>query len=66
NADTIAIAAILAQPWVDTVISGAATVEHLASNLAALDVDPVTLRDLPPMAEDPAAYWHTRSGLKWT
>ncbi|MEA2003163.1 MAG: aldo/keto reductase, partial [Actinomycetota bacterium] len=63
NADTIAIAAILAQPWVDTVISGAATVEHLASNLAALDVDPVTLRDLPPMAEDPAAYWHTRSGL---
>jgi aryl-alcohol dehydrogenase-like predicted oxidoreductase len=66
NADTIAIAAILAQPWVDTVVSGAATVEHLESNLAALDVDPADLRALPSMAEDSADYWHIRSGLKWT
>ncbi len=66
NADAIAIAAILAQPWVDTVISGAATAEHLMSNVAALEVDPTMLRDIPSMAEDPNAYWHTRSGLKWT
>jgi len=66
NVDTIAVAAILAQPWVDTVLSGAVTVEHLESNLAALDIDPAIVTDMPPLAEDPAAYWHTRSGLKWT
>ena len=61
NADTVAVAAILAQPWVDAVLSGAATVEQLDSNL-----DPDSLRDMPPMAEDPAEYWRTRSELKWT
>ena len=66
NADTVAVAAILAQPWVDAVLSGAATVEQLDSNLAALDLDPDSLRDMPPMAEDPAEYWRTRSELKWT
>lgn len=66
SVDTVAIAAILAQPWVDTVLSGAATDEQLASNLAALDLDPAVVADLPDMAEDPNAYWKTRSGLKWT
>ncbi len=66
NPDTIAVAAILAQPWVDTIVSGAATVEHLRSNLAAVDIDPAILADLPLMAEKPMDYWHTRSGLKWT
>jgi len=64
--DSIAIAAVLAQPWVDAVISGAATIEHLESNLAALDVDPERLTVLPDMSEDPEQYWQTRSGLKWT
>ena len=67
NPDTIAVAAILAQPWVDTVLSGAATIEQLESNLAALDVDPARLSGLDKMmAEDPEEYWRTRSGLKWT
>lgn len=66
SADTIAIAAILAQPWVDTVISGAATRDQLESNIAALDIDPAIVDDVPPMCEDPAVYWDTRSGLKWT
>ena len=66
NADTIAVAAILAQSWVDTVISGAATVEQLESNVAALAVDPAALAALPDMREEPSEYWGTRSGLKWT
>src|SRR5262249_21552121 len=36
--DAIALAAVLAQPWVDVVLSGAATVEQLHSNLTALRV----------------------------
>ena len=64
--DTIAVAAILAQPWVDMVLSGAATTEQLVSNLAALDIAPDQLDDLPPLAEAPQDYWQTRSDLKWT
>jgi aryl-alcohol dehydrogenase-like predicted oxidoreductase len=36
--DALALAAILAQPWVDVVLSGAATVAQLHSNAAALTV----------------------------
>jgi aryl-alcohol dehydrogenase-like predicted oxidoreductase len=63
-ADAVALAAILAQPWADVVLSGAATGAQLASNLRALDV-PVDLERLAPLAEPPAAYWKTRSGLPW-
>src|SRR5262249_4916657 len=34
--DALALAAALAQPWASVVLSGAATVEHLRSNLDAL------------------------------
>jgi aryl-alcohol dehydrogenase-like predicted oxidoreductase len=66
NPDTTAVAAILAQPWVDTVISGAATVEQLESNVAALDAKVGSLANLAEMAEDPLTYWQTRSRLRWT
>ena len=66
NVDAVAIAAILRQPWADTVVSGAATVDQLASNLDAFNVPSEVIEGLPNMAEDPAKYWHTRSGLKWT
>jgi aryl-alcohol dehydrogenase-like predicted oxidoreductase len=36
--DALAIAAVLAQPWADVVLSGASTPEMLASNLKAFDV----------------------------
>ncbi|MCP4306374.1 MAG: aldo/keto reductase [bacterium] len=64
--DTIALAAILAQPWVNTIVSGAATAQQLASNVAALEVDPALVRDLPDMAESADDYWRTRAALKWT
>ncbi len=38
TADALALAFVLAQPWVDVALSGASTVPMLLSNLAALDV----------------------------
>jgi aryl-alcohol dehydrogenase-like predicted oxidoreductase len=65
--DALAIAAVLARPWADVVLSGAATVAQLASNLAAraLTWDDELERRLADLAEDPAAYWAARSELAW-
>ncbi|HEY4829205.1 MAG TPA: aldo/keto reductase [Solirubrobacteraceae bacterium] len=60
--DALALATVLAQPWVDVVLSGASTVEQLQTNLTALDVRPETLDEL---VEDPETYWHERSELPW-
>jgi len=61
--DALALAAVLSQPWADVVLSGAATVDQLRSNLAALelDVDP----ELEQLAEDPTVYWEKRAALPW-
>ncbi|MFL5861478.1 MAG: aldo/keto reductase [Solirubrobacteraceae bacterium] len=66
-ADALALACVLAQPWVDVVLSGASTPEMLTSNLGALDVnaDEDVLARLAGLAEEPAAYWETRSQLPW-
>jgi len=65
--DELALAAVLAQPWADVVLSGAATVEALNSNLRALDVElPKGLDpELEALAEEPALYWEERSTLPW-
>jgi aryl-alcohol dehydrogenase-like predicted oxidoreductase len=65
--DALALAAALAQPWVDVVLSGATTVEQLQSNLAALDLgyDEELDRRLAPLVEEPAGYWSTRAALPW-
>jgi aryl-alcohol dehydrogenase-like predicted oxidoreductase len=60
--DAVALAAVLAQPWVDVVLSGAATVEQLQSNLSALQVAPDRLDSL---VEDPDTYWEKRGQLPW-
>lgn len=62
--DALALAAVLRQPFADVALSGATTVDQLHSNLTAVDVE-VSAGDAAP-AEDPAAYWATRSGLAWT
>jgi len=66
--DALALAAALAQPWADVVLSGAATVEQLHANVAALQVawDDEAARVLGQLAEPPATYWKTRGGLPWT
>jgi aryl-alcohol dehydrogenase-like predicted oxidoreductase len=65
--DVLAIAAALAQPWVDLVLSGAVTVEQLRSNLRALDVrlPHGALESLEGLAEEPGTYWAERSALAW-
>ena len=67
TADVVAIAAVLAQPWADVVLSGAATVDQLTSNLAAARVHlgPAQLAQLTELAEPADAYWAHRSQLPW-
>ena len=62
--DRLAIAAALAQPWADRVLSGAVDPAQVASNTAATEVPAPT--DLDDLAEDPRAYWTARSGRSWT
>lgn len=67
TADALAIAAALARPWADVVLSGAATVAHLRSNLAALEVgwDEEASARLSALAETPDDYWRARGKLAW-
>jgi len=66
--DALALAAALARPWADVVLSGAATAEHLRSNVAALDAawDDEAERRLAALAEEPEAFWAERGRLPWT
>jgi aryl-alcohol dehydrogenase-like predicted oxidoreductase len=65
--DALALAAGLAQPWADVVLSGAATADTLRSNLLAAEVAWSQAIDhrLAPMAEDSGAYWERRARLAW-
>ena len=56
GADAVALALILRQPWAGVVLSGAATVAQLGSNLhaAAVDLDEDQLARLPP-------WWRSRA-----
>ncbi len=67
NADAIALALILHQPWAGVVLSGAATLEQLASNLhaATADLDEDQLARLATLVEDPHVYWERRGRLPW-
>lgn len=66
--DAAALAAVLAQPWVDVVLSGASTVEQLHSNLRAHDLAWTPERDEAArgLIEDPTAYWNHRGSMAWT
>ncbi|MFD8389352.1 aldo/keto reductase [Streptomyces sp. NPDC059680] len=65
--DAVALAWILRQPWAGVVLSGAATVTQLVSNLhaPAVDLDADQLTRLATLAEDPRAYWERRGQLPW-
>jgi aryl-alcohol dehydrogenase-like predicted oxidoreductase len=62
--DALALAAALAQPWLDVVLSGASTVDQLQSNLAAADLMGRVERPLVA-SESPMEYWTRRSSLAW-
>ena len=61
--DSVAIAAVLAEPWAAVVLSGAVTVEQLESNLRALEAEYDGRHD--DLVEDPEAYWSARAALPW-
>ena len=65
--DAVAIAAALAQPWADVVLSGASTVNQLAGNLRATEIasEKIEPERLLSAAEEPADYWATRASLPW-
>jgi aryl-alcohol dehydrogenase-like predicted oxidoreductase len=64
--DQVALAAAMAQPFADVVLSGAATVDQLRSNVGALDrVASVDLDAVASLAVDPERYWQMRSELPW-
>lgn len=65
--DAIALSAALRQPWVDVVLSGAAVIEHLHSNLAGLEVPTDADLDavLTSLQEEPNVYWSIRNSLAW-
>lgn len=67
NIETLALAAALAQPWANIVLSGAATVGQIPSTVAALDLAYDTeldarLRSVSVTSEE---YWRARSSFKW-
>jgi aryl-alcohol dehydrogenase-like predicted oxidoreductase len=66
--DAVALAAVLANPWVSVVLSGAVTPAQLESNLAALRVElgPADLEQLTALAEPPERYWKERAALTWS
>ena len=65
--DALALAAALAQPWADVVLSGVATIDTLRGNLAALDVtwDAELDERLSTLAEPAEEYWERRAELPW-
>jgi aryl-alcohol dehydrogenase-like predicted oxidoreductase len=67
GADAAALAVALDQPWADVVLSGAATVAALASNLTATAVtaDAELAQELAGIVRDPVVYWQERAALPW-
>ncbi len=65
--DQEAIAAALANPWVDVVLSGAVTEAQVRSNVRALalHLSPAELAALSKLAEPADQYWKERGQLAW-
>jgi aryl-alcohol dehydrogenase-like predicted oxidoreductase len=65
--DTIALAACLAQPFADVVLSGAVTPEQVLSNAKSLrlTLDSEAISRLTALAEPAESYWATRKNLPW-
>jgi aryl-alcohol dehydrogenase-like predicted oxidoreductase len=61
--DALAIRAVIDRPWATVVLSGAATVGQLASNLRAPGA---AATGLPDLSEPAPRYWAARSARPWT
>jgi aryl-alcohol dehydrogenase-like predicted oxidoreductase len=65
--EMLALGAALARPWADTVLTGAATVGQIQSNVAALELryDDALDEQVRSAALSSAEYWHGRSSFGW-
>ncbi|SRR6266852_1765317 len=65
--ETLALAAALTRPWADVVLTGAATVGQIQSNVAALELayDPELEERLRSVSIDSTEYWRARSSFRW-
>jgi aryl-alcohol dehydrogenase-like predicted oxidoreductase len=65
--EMLAIAAALARPWANVVLTGAATVEQARSSIAALELgyDAEIEEMLRPVAVSSSEYWRARSSFGW-
>ena len=65
--DALALAAAMAQPWADVVLSGAATADQLRANakVLAVQLDAEAVRSLAALREPAEEYWRTRGRLSW-
>ena len=61
------LVAVLAQPWADVVLSGAATADQLRANakVLAVQLDAEAVRSLAALREPAEEYWRTRGRLSW-
>ncbi|MER5466758.1 aldo/keto reductase [Streptomyces sp. NPDC002668] len=68
SCDAVALAAVLALPWADVVLSAPATIEQLTSNLTAADLrlTPAQLHRLAELTEPAETYWAHRPQPAWT
>jgi aryl-alcohol dehydrogenase-like predicted oxidoreductase len=65
--EKLALAAALARPWADIVLTGAATVEQIRSSVAAVEIDYDAKLDeqMRPLSIASADYWRARSSFRW-
>lgn len=63
--ETLAMAAALAQPWADVVLSGAVTRAQLDAHVAAFGLD-LDGAHMPTPTESPDEYWRRRSTVTWS
>jgi aryl-alcohol dehydrogenase-like predicted oxidoreductase len=63
----VALSAALARPWADLVLTGAATVGQIRSNVAALELayDAALDEQLRSVSIESREYWHARASFSW-
>jgi aryl-alcohol dehydrogenase-like predicted oxidoreductase len=65
--EMLALGAAIARPWADVVLTGAATVGQIQSNVGALELalDPELEERLRSISVDSTEYWRARSSFRW-
>jgi aryl-alcohol dehydrogenase-like predicted oxidoreductase len=65
--EKLALAAALARPWADIVLTGAATVEQIHSSVGAVEIhyDAELDEQIRPLSIASEDYWRARSSFRW-